>query len=152
LSTSRRASLDLLTPIEPGIRNLSEHVAAGLEQLAAAPPAGWPIDRLARWPSVVDQVMAFRRQCDRPARAAGWDDRSLYGLHRHAPYANVAAMGAAFLAALNSWHVIGVDVDAIALVSRAGSRLRIYRQASDADSVVAWSLLARPPGSGEASR
>jgi hypothetical protein len=145
MKPNRRGAADLLTPIDPGAQNVPDYVAAGLEQLAAAAPTLWPIEQLARWPSVVDRVMAFRRQCDRPARAAGWDDLSLYGLHRRAPYANVAAMGAAFLAALNSWHVIGVGADAIAIVSPAGSRLKIYREPPDPDAVVAWSLVSDKP-------
>jgi hypothetical protein len=112
--------------------------SAGLRRCARSAPAAWPADRLALWPFVVDEVTAFRRQWDERARAVGWDDLALYSLHPRAPYANLAAMGAAFKVALGGWQVIGVGADAIEVVSRTGSRLRIYRRAPDADAVLAW--------------
>jgi hypothetical protein len=106
-----------------------------------APPA-WPTDRLAIWPFVLDELAAFERAWGESARTAGWDELSLYGLHSRAPAANLAAMGAAFLVALSGWQVIAVGPGAIVLVSRTGSRLRIYRRPPDPAAVLAWELPA----------
>ena|ERR1700754_647501 len=124
----------------PGTKNIPDHVVAGLDQLAASPPARWPIDQLPHWPPTIERVRAFAMQWDGRARAVGWSDVSLYGVHQRAPYANLAAMGAAFLVALNRGTVVAVDPDAIAIVSPAGSRLWIYRRPPDQGSVLAWAL------------
>jgi hypothetical protein len=110
------------------------------------PPAGWPADRLAIWPFVLDELAAFERAWGESARRTGWDDLSLYGLHPRAPYEDVAAMGAAFLVALSGWQVIAVGPGAIELVSRTGSRLKIYRRAPDPAAGLAWTPAGEPRG------
>ena len=40
------------------------------------------------------EASAYAHDCE--ARAAGWSDLQLYGLHPHAPWARLDAMGAGF--------------------------------------------------------
>jgi hypothetical protein len=49
-------------------------------------------------------------------------------------------MGGAFLACLRAHRVIGVDANAITMVTRTSARLRVYRGAIDDGAVLAWSL------------
>jgi hypothetical protein len=70
----------------------------------------------------------------------GWSHLDLYGLHRRAPYANLASMGGAFVVARCGHHVIDVAADAIYVRSPTGADLRIYRRELEAQSVLAWSL------------
>ena len=65
---------------------------------------------------------------------------NLYGLHRRAPYANLAGMGGAFVVVRCGHHVIDVAADAIQVRSPTGSELRIYRCQLEAQTVLAWSL------------
>jgi hypothetical protein len=51
------------------------------------------------WRTVVASVATFAWRCDAHACALGWPVLTLYGLRWHAPYANLAATGAAFVAA-----------------------------------------------------
>jgi hypothetical protein len=112
---------------------------AGMRLLARSAPAAWPTDRLAQWPALVDRVLVFERCWGDQARAAGWSTLQLYGLHRRAPWSNLAGMGAAFLVAIGGHTVIGLSSKAIAIAApTTGSRLRIYRRAPDADAVLAW--------------
>ena len=115
-------------------------VMAGLSALAAGPPL-WPVD-VARWAEIITTVTAFAERWDGQARACGWLALALYGLHQRAPWSNLAAMGAAFLFARRGDRVLEVEASAILLVSRLGSRLRMYRMAPDADAVLAWELRA----------
>ena len=66
----------------------------------------------------------------------------LYGLHRRAPYANLAGMGAAFVVARCGHHVVDVTADAIHVRSPAGSGLRIDRREPEGQTVLAWSLVS----------
>jgi hypothetical protein len=111
---------------------------AGLSALAAGPPL-WPVD-VARWAEIITTVTAFAERWDTQARACGWSALALYGLHQRAPWSNLAAMGAAFVAARRGDRVLEVEAGVILLASRLGSRLRMYRSEPDPDSVLAWSL------------
>jgi hypothetical protein len=68
----------------------------------------------------------------------------LWGLHRRALYTNVAGMGAVLVAARSNHTVLEVGRDSVLLVTRASSRLRIFRRVPDPDAVLAWTL-CRPP-------
>lgn len=146
---SERLAADLFGSSEAAPPDLPPDVAAGLKLLASSPPL-WPIDP-PRWTAVVDSVTAFAGRWDGRARACGWTPLQLYGLHRRAPWANVAGMGAAFLiaadgrpvpvlVALKGGPAIAVDQEAIRTLSPGGARLRIFRRTPDPDSVLAWSL------------
>lgn len=113
---------------------------AGLKLLEASPPAAWPVDRVAHWPGMIAGAMAFARCWDSHARESGWTELQLYGLHPRAPWANLAAMGAAFQIGLAGGSVIAVSAEAIAIVMRTGSRQRLYRRAPDPQAVLAWEL------------
>ena len=63
----------------------------------------------------------LQRAIGRACARAGWDELSLYGLHRRA-LRESGGQGAVFLVALNGWQVIGVSAGAIALVSRGGAQ------------------------------
>jgi hypothetical protein len=150
---SRSASADLFGATEaepPRLAGVPDRVAGGLAQLEAAPPARWPLDQAARWPAMIDRVTAFASQWDGAARACGWDDVSLYGLHCRAPWARLSAMGAAFVIALEhrpppllvarKGPVAAVTAEAIVLITPTSSRLRLYRRPLDREAVAAWSL------------
>jgi hypothetical protein len=128
------------TPIE---HPLPVDVAAGLAHLAAAPPL-WRVDA-AHWVDLIARVTAFAWRWDAPARAAGWTTLDLYGADRRAPGARVGSLGAAFLVARSAHSVLEVGRDAITVVTRAGSRLRIFRRAPDPDCAVAWDLCRTQP-------
>jgi len=116
---------------------------AGLRLLARSPPAAWPTDRLALWPTVVDRALAFERCWGDQARSVGWTELDLYGLHQRAPWPNLSAMGAVFLVAIGGHAVIRVNAEAIEIaVQTTGSRLRIVRRPPDPASVLAWQLPA----------
>jgi hypothetical protein len=89
---------------------------------------------------VLASVRAFARAWDAPARAAGWDDAALYGLHSRASWGNLAAMGAAWLLARSGDVAVAIERGAIVSTTPTGGRLRIFRPARDADAVVAWEL------------
>jgi hypothetical protein len=63
-----------------------DDVMAWLELLARSPPL-WPVG-VDRWSEVVGALKAFESRYGRQAR--GWLPLSLWGLHRRAPYANLA--------------------------------------------------------------
>jgi hypothetical protein len=125
---------------------LPPHVADGLRQLEQS-PALWPV---ADWRGVVTKVSAFAWRWHAEAAAAGWSDLQLYGLHRHASYANLAGMGAAWLVAKSGHLAVAVDREAFMLVTKSSSRLRIYRREIDPGAVLAWELCG--PQSNEAVR
>lgn len=136
---------DLFGPTEAGPPPLAcvpDRISVGLARLEAAPVPAWPLDQAARWPAAIDRVRAFAGQWDGAARACGWEDVSLYGLHRRAPYANLATMGAAFVIALGQHPplVTAVTSESIAVIMPTSSRLRVYRCSPDPDAVPAWSL------------
>ena len=148
MKSDGRADLDLLTPISSG--GTPDEVRNGLELLRSSAPL-WKVDEPKRWLTVVDSVAAFAERWDGQARACGWTSVQLYGLHRRAPWANVAGMGAAFLIAadgrpvpillaLKGGPAIAVDQEAIRIVSPSGSKLRIYRRPPDPAAVLAWEL------------
>ena len=114
---------------------LPADLVAGLER---SPPR-WPVDR-ATWAGVVADVAAFAERWDSQARAAGYSDLELYGLHRSAPYTNLSAMGAAWVMARGGFAAIAVTADAIAMRSRTGATLRIRRFAISPDAVLPWSF------------
>jgi hypothetical protein len=57
------------------------------------------------------EASAYAHDCE--ARAAGWSDLQLYGLHPHAPWARLDAMGAGFPIARGGDRVITVASEAI---------------------------------------
>jgi hypothetical protein len=129
-------------PLEAAIAredDLRPDVAAGLELLARS-PALWPIGAGA-WSEVLACVRGFAERWDAQARAAGWSTPELYSLHRRAPYANLAAMGAAFVVARSGHRVVAVD-ETIMLRSATGAVSRIRRVEAQADAVLAWSVTA----------
>ena len=127
-------------PLEAAIArgdDLPADVAAGLELLARS-PALWPISAGA-WLDVIACVRGFAERWDAQARAAGWSTLELYSLHQRAPYANLAAMGAAWVVARSGHRVAAVD-EAIMLRSATGAVSRIRRVVLDPAAVLAWSL------------
>jgi hypothetical protein len=112
-------------------------VLAGLDILAARRPPLWPVAP-DRWLNIVDAVRSFAERWHAAARACGWSDLELYGLHRRAPYANLAAMGAAWLIAKSGHAVVEMNRDAITVVTVSSSRLRLYRRPIDADARLPW--------------
>jgi hypothetical protein len=133
------AALPIEVEIDERSADMPNDVAVGLDRLATSSPL-WPVDGTA-WLGVVERVRTFACQWDARARTAGWSALDLYGLHRRAPYANLAGMGGAFVVARCGHHVIDVAADAIQVRSPSGADLRIYRRQLDAQSVLAWSLL-----------
>jgi hypothetical protein len=133
--TARPATADLFGL--PEIGHVPADVTRGLATLATGAPL-WPVGR-DRWAAMVTAIQAFAAVHDARARSCGWSSLSLYGLHHAAPYANLAAMGAAWVVARSGHRVAAVAADSILLVAPTGSRLRIYR-GDDQGSVVAWDL------------
>lgn len=125
----------LLSLLGDGAGVTPPDVAAGLELLARSAPL-WPIGAGA-WSDVVACVRGFAERWDAQARAAGWSTLELYSLHHGAPYANLAAMGAAFVVARSGHRVVAVD-ETIMLRSANGAVLRIRRVEPHADAVLAW--------------
>lgn len=121
---------------------LPADVAAGLELLARSRPL-WPIGEAGVWSYAVGSVRAFAEAWDGRARAAGWTAIELYGLHCRAPYARLAAMGAAWLIARSGHRAVGVDAGAITVATHAGNRLRIYHAEVDPGAALAWTLADR---------
>lgn len=87
-------------------------------------------------------VRSFAERWDAQARSAGWQSIELYSLHRVSPFANLAAMGAAFLVARSGDRVAAID-DAIILRSVTGAVVRIRHSVPDPAAVLAWSLCAQ---------
>lgn len=130
-------------PLENAIEHtggLPVDVVRGLDLLARSRPL-WPIDDVA-WRVAIGSVLAFAERWDFQARAEGWTDLELYGLHRFAPWANLSAMGAAFVLARSGFTAIAVVEDGILLRAGTGSTLQIRRFALNPDAVIAWSLCA----------
>jgi hypothetical protein len=128
-------------PLEAAIERaggLPADVVRGLDRLTQSPPL-FPVDE-ATWRGVVGSVTDFAARWDGQARAAGWDSLALYGLHPGAPYARLAAMGAAFLIARAGLRTVAVSGEAIAVASYTGAHQRIYRTRLDPDTVPAWEL------------
>jgi hypothetical protein len=132
--TAAPATTKMLAPIAGLVDEVD--VMAGLEHLARSPPL-WPVDA-DRWSEVVGALMAFERRFGGQVR--GWSPLALWGMHRRAPYANLAAMGAVFAAARANHTILEFGRDSLLMVSRAGSRLRIFRRVPDRDAVLAWTL------------
>ena len=93
-------------------------------------------------------LAGFADRWDGQARAAGWSDLELYGLHRAAPGQICRRW-----ARRSYWRVrhsaIAVSPDAILTRSAAGAMLRIHGFPLGPDAVPAWSLCGisdiRPP-------
>jgi hypothetical protein len=123
----------------------------GLELLAACEPV-WPVPPW-EWRDVVRTVRLIEADWGGVARRAGWSDLALYGLHREAPYGNLAGMGAAFLLArLEAFRtcrqlISVVTVEAIEVRNgTTGAVQRLARsQFGRQDSVLAWTLVRLPP-------
>jgi hypothetical protein len=131
--TARPVSADLFTPIAgPAV-----DVLIGIDLLASR--SLWPVGA-ERWAEVVARVKAFENAYGMRARACGWSDLSLYGVHRHAPYANLAAMGAAFVVARSGHRVAAVTAGDMLLISPTGAMLRIFRGEPDPSAALAWTL------------
>jgi hypothetical protein len=135
-----RRALPLETAIERA-GGLPADVARGLDLLSQSKPL-WPVDA-ATWCGVVGSVSDFAARWDGQAREAGWSTLELYGLHRSAPWANLSAMGAAFVLARSGYAAIAITDEAIVVRGAGGETLRIRRFALNPDAVVAWSLCPR---------
>jgi hypothetical protein len=127
------ARIDLLE----SIFGPADEIAAGLAQLEHSPPL-WG-DRL-EWMELVAGLRAFEERFGGRARIAGWAQVQLYGLDPVAPRARVGRMGAAFLVALRGHQVVEVGAEAITVVTRTSSRLRVYRGEVDDAAMLAWDL------------
>jgi hypothetical protein len=128
-------------PLEAAIERaggLPADVVHGLGLLARSQPL-WPLDTLT-WRGMVGSVSDFAARWDGQAREAGWSTLELYGLHRSAPWANLSAMGAAFVLARSGYAAIGVTEEVIMVRSALSATLRIRRFALNPDAVLAWSL------------
>ena len=136
--TAIPASADLFGPIP----DIADDVLAGLDLMMRSPPL-WQVDRGTFWTDLVARATAFAERWDAPCRGCGWTPLELYGAHHRAPAARISCLGAAFLLARSGHTVLEVDSRFITVVTRAGSRLRIYRPHPDPDAVLAW-LLCRP--------
>jgi hypothetical protein len=86
------------------------------------------------------RLRAFEEPWCARAKPAGWTVLQLYGLDPVAPRARIGRMGAAFLACLRGHQVAEVDRRAVAMVTRTGSRLRLYQDEVDAGVVRAWTV------------
>jgi hypothetical protein len=85
-------------------------------------------------------VKRFELAWGDPARALRWSDLSIYGLHRCAPYGNLAGMGAAWVAARGGHRVVAVSEEAIVIKTITDARQRFVRRPPDPDSVPASEL------------
>jgi hypothetical protein len=135
------AQARLLLPLDAATEQQTgapDYIIAGLEFLAGMPPL-WPAGA-ELWRLQLAHAADFARRWDHRARLAGWCDLGLYGVHRSAPGANIAALGSAWVvAARTSYAVLAIeDEGAILLGTRAASRLRIYRQSPNRDAVLPW--------------
>jgi hypothetical protein len=131
----------LALPLEAAIDRASgppADVVNGLDLLARSRPV-WPLDATT-WRGVVGSVSDFAARWDGQALEAGWSTLELYGLHRSAPWANLSAMGAAFVLARSGYLAIAVTDEAIVVRSALSATLRIRRFALNPDAVLAWSL------------
>jgi len=117
---------------------LPADVVHGLDLLARSAPL-WPIGA-DNWSLAVATVEEFAARWHSPASEFGWSTLELYGLHRSAPWANLSAMGAAFVLARSGYSAIDVMAGAIVVRSGFGSTLRIRRFALNPDAVLAWTL------------
>ncbi len=127
-------------PLEGAIERaggLPADVVRGLEALAQV--RLWPVDD-ETWRGVVGSVSRFAARWDGQARAEGWTALDLYGLHRFAPWANLSAMGAAFVLARSGYSAVAVVDDGIMVRTGTGSTLQIRRFTLNPDAVLAWSL------------
>jgi hypothetical protein len=87
---------------------------------------------------LVAGLRAFEQRWGATADAAGWTLVELWGLDPDAPRARLSRMGGAFLACLRTHQVIGVDAQRISVVTRAASRLSIYRP--EGGGVLGWEI------------
>lgn len=136
-----------LLPIEIAIDRagaVDADVLQGLDLLARSQPL-WPVDD-ATWRGIVGGISDFAARWDGQARAAGWSTLELYGLHRSAPWANLSAMGAAFVLARSGYAAIAVTEEDIMVRSTVSATLRIRRFALNPDAALAWSLCQGPTG------
>ncbi len=111
-------------------------VVAGLDQLARSPPL-WSTTK---WADELTAARAFAGRWQAPALACGWTLLDLWGAHPRAPAARLACLGAGWIVARSGHHVLEADTGAIRVVTRLGSRLRIYRTEPDPGAVLAWEL------------
>jgi hypothetical protein len=138
---SAQARLLLLDAATEQQTGAPDHIIAGLEFLAGLPPL-WSASAEA-WRLQLSPVRDFAHRWDRRARAVGWCDLTLYGVHRVAPGANFSALGCAWLAARSAYVVLSIDLDgAVVLGARTGSRLKAYQRVPDPDAMLPW--LASP--------
>ena len=131
---ARLALLDAATDQHTGA---PPEIITGLGVLASMPPL-WPSGPEA-WRLTLAHVKDFAERWDYRARAAGWVDVALYGVHPAAPGANFAALGAAWLIGRSALAVLAIESDGAILVgTRAGARLRVFRTAPDPFAVLPW--------------
>jgi hypothetical protein len=114
----------------------ADEARAGIAQLRSA-PALWPVG-FDRWQEILAAIEAFEIQHGAVARARGWLQTQLYGLHPTAPYARLDAMGAAWLIARTGHCVVSIDHVGMRLVTRTASRLQLLRGSADADVALPW--------------
>jgi hypothetical protein len=114
----------------------ADEVRAGLELLAAHPL--WPVE-VGRWAAAVATVKAFEARFGGQSRTRSWDNLSLYGLSPTAPFANLAAMGAAWVLARSGHRAVAVTDDSLLVMTPTGSTLRIFR-GDGQGAVLAWEM------------
>ena len=128
---------DLFAPIA----TVPDDIVIGLSVLVDRSPL-WPISGPA-WVDAVRAVRAFADRWHGEAAAAKWSTLALYGLHPISPFANISAMGAAWVLARSGHRVVAVPPDVIRLKTRTAATLGIYRPEADRGAVLPW-LLCRP--------
>src|ERR1700677_193040 len=123
---------DLFGPLA----DVGDDIMAGLDLMMRSPPL-WPVDRGTSWVDQVARARAFAERWNGLCRNCGWSPLDLYGAHHRAPAARLSCLGAAFLVARSSHHVLNVAPGDILVATKSAARLRIYRAHPDPDAVVA---------------
>jgi hypothetical protein len=117
-----------------------DDVIIGLSVLLDRPPL-WPISGPA-WIEAVGVVRGFAERWHGEAHAAGWGVLALYGLHHSSPFANISAMGAAWVLARSGHRVVAVLPDVIRLKTRTAAALGIYRPELDRGAALPGAMRA----------
>ena len=130
--------MNALTADVAAAGELPADLERGLAVLVTSPPL-WPIEA-AQWAAAVASVRAFAWRWGVQARGLGWPEVALYGLHRRAPYANLAGMGAAWLMARSGRRDFEIAPEVMLIPTRTGDLLLFRGAPPDPDSVLAWHL------------
>ena len=115
-----------------------DDVIIGLSVLLDRPPL-WPISGPA-WVDAVRAVRAFADRWHGEAAAAKWSTLALYGLHPTSPFANISAMGAAWVLARSGHRVVAVLPDVIRLKTRTAATLGIYHPERGRGAALPWAI------------